>query len=485
MKNNEKLLELIQKLVGEPISVDCYRFNELRFFDNGNVLGYSQFNEILLLLGFDRITQSFFQFLVDQEIVYDRGSAIRSLTQLEKGVTAFRKMAILIYANVKFGFKELARDANELRYQLLTLAPYPEEDFAYRHLPILTIEPIKPEETYLLGYKIKDKLIEDIKNNPQDLDLQALNIRRVEIIEVGKRNQISYLTSDHLDVYVATSMRLRHEFISVSRTVQQLEGQKILRDLSLRFFDPTQAYCENRIDKGLSEGLMLKRAKCTVYLVQESDTLGKDSELASTLAQGKPVVAIVPNGNVEFVNNQIALFKESYRASSDKTIILELLKIYDPSIAWSSSDEGKTIREYINDQDGISDDQVLKILYAKAKKHYDDRFKTLFEIHPLGIQVDLETGVATGVLVVRDIESCAKLIRSHVLRLVEYDIHDNIENGTNYTYLREKISGCVYRVITGDPVLTNAFWNFYLNEPHELPQSNEHVGLNKYNEPNE
>jgi len=87
--------------------------------------------------------------------------------------------------------------------------------------------------------------------------------------------------------------------------------------------------------------------------------------------------------------------------------------------------------------------------------------------HPLGIQVNLESGVATGVLVVRDIDSCARLIRSHVLKVVEYDIFDVNENGVEYTYLQEKLSDCIYRVITGDPVLTNSFWNFYLNETNE------------------
>jgi hypothetical protein len=447
--------------------VECSRFTELKFFENGNVLGYSQFNEILLLLGFDRITQSFFQYLVNQEIEYKHNSSIKSISQLEYGITEFRILAILLYANVKYGFKELARDSEELEYQLLTLAPLDKVTFTKRHEPILKINLIKPEETYLLGYKIRDKLLEDFKNNPNDPNLIALDKRRLEVIEIGTRNQVAYLTSDHLDVYVATSMRLKHEFITVNRTVHQLEEQKVLKDLSLRIFDPTQAYCENRIDKGLSEGLMLKRARCTVYLVQETDTLGKDSELASTLAQGKPVIAIVPIGNEEYVKSQIALFKESYNTYDKKTIILELLKIYDPLVAWSNDDVGQAIRSYINNVGNITEEQVLKILYAKAEKHYNDRFNTLVRSHPLGIQVDLETGVATGVLVVRDVETCAKLIRSHVLKVVEYEIHDTIEKGVEYTYLREKLSQSIYRVITGDPVLTNAFWNFYLNEPRE------------------
>jgi hypothetical protein len=467
MNNREKVKDLIQKLVGKHTNVDCNRYNELDFFENETVIGYSQFNEILLLLGFDRITQSFFQYLVDRKLEYKSGSAIKSLSQFEKGVTEFRKLAILLYANVKYGFKELARNTDELEYQLLTLSPLRKTDFNNRHNPILAIEKIAPEDTYLLGYKIRDRIKDALNDNPEDPEFKFLDKKRFDIIKIGKRNQLAYLTSDHLDVYIATSMRLKHEFISVNRTVMQLEAHKSLKNLSLRLFDPTQAFCENRIDKGLTEALMLKRAKCTVYLAQESDTLGKDSELASTLAQGKPVIALVPRGNEEYVNGQINLFKEAYPDYAQRKIIAELLKAFDPSLAWAKDADGENIRGYIDGSKELSDEQMLKILYTKAEKHYDDRYKTLVESHPLGIQVDLETGVATGVLVVRDIESCASLIRSHVLKIVEYEIFEKIEDAGEYTYLKEKISGCIYRVVTGDIVLTNAYWNFYLNEPNE------------------
>ena len=33
-------------------------------------IGFSQFNEVLLLLGYDRITESFFQFLIDGSSEY-------------------------------------------------------------------------------------------------------------------------------------------------------------------------------------------------------------------------------------------------------------------------------------------------------------------------------------------------------------------------------------------------------------------------------
>ena len=71
----------------------------------------------------------------------------------------------------------------------------------------------------------------------------------------------------------------------VNKVIAEVFASPGLAKLKIRCFDPTQAYCLDRIDKGLAEGLMSKRAQCTVYLRKEADTLGKDSELASTLAQ--------------------------------------------------------------------------------------------------------------------------------------------------------------------------------------------------------
>ena len=75
--------------------------------------------------------------------------------------------------------------------------------------------------------------------------------------EKGIRNQRAYLTADHLDVYVATSMRQRHEYLEVAEFAKQVSANDQIRSLKLRWFDPTQAYCSDRIDKGVAEALML------------------------------------------------------------------------------------------------------------------------------------------------------------------------------------------------------------------------------------
>lgn len=187
-------------------------------------------------------------------------------------------------------------------------------------------------------------------------------------------------------------MRLLHEFVTVKKTISSFSTHPLLAGLNLRWFDPTQAYCIDRVDKGLSEGLMLKRAKCTIYLAQESETLGKDSELASTLAQGKPVIALVPLGDKKYVNDLLELLVDTYKDLKRKQIILDQLKVFDPSLAWGNSDDSKRIRFFIDNPDLCDKSEILEHLYEKAKKYFDDRFKTLHDSHPLGLQVDLDFG---------------------------------------------------------------------------------------------
>src|SRR5207249_585684 len=83
-------------------------------------------------------------------------------------------------------------------------------------------------------------------------------------------------------------------------------------------------------------------AQCTVYSVQDTDTLGKDSELAATLAQGKPVIAFVPTIDVE---DRVGVLREE-----DPGTIQDRLRFVlyaDDAFAGSvSGDDLKFVREF-------------------------------------------------------------------------------------------------------------------------------------------
>ncbi len=465
MNDIEKIKELLEKLTGQkaPFQQGLQDRVSPTFMNDG--LGLSQLNEILLLLGFDRVSSSFFQYLYQSSengchvySEYEHGIAFSSLDKLSIGINLFREAALIVYGNVKYAFKTLSIDDKELKTIVDISQPIDENIFMNRHDPILPIKTILPEDAYLTGYIIEKQLKARIESSPNDTEAKELEEKREKIVDEAKMNQEAYLTSDHLDVYVATSMRERHEFLTISKLTQEIFKNPSITPLKLRWFDPTQAYCIDRVDKGLSEALMLRRAACTIYLAQESDTLGKDSELASTLAQGKPVIAYVPSVNEEYLNSYFTDLKNAYSEKDFKTTLINQLKIFNNDSAWF---EPQT-RNWLNDNSLISEDSLKEILSKQMTNNYDKRAKTLKEIHPLGIQVNLDTGVANGVLVVRNAEDCANLIKRIITRTLEVELIEE----TRYTCLVEKISGCVFRVMTKDEMLTNAFWNFYL-EPAE------------------
>ena len=422
-------------------------------------IGYSQFNELMLILGYDRVSTAFFQYMVNSRTEYAPGTAIKSVAQLREGVERVRRLSLLFFGNIKFGFKTLSRDADTLRLYVSIVQPRALNTFRSRHTAISPIIEIPEQQTYYLGYMIESNLNARIAANPNDTEAKAELEKRKTLVATGIQNHVNYLASDHLDVYVATSMRERHEYVAVSRFTKELFATKALAKLNLRWFDPTQAFCENRIDKGLAEALMLKRAKCTIYLAQESDTLGKDSELASTLAQGKTVIAYVPQFDEADIDRHLMAVRVSSPETDERSIVLGQLRLCDPLAAWNDPQVGSWIAE----PPRMNLKAAKGKLAAKMKAHYDKRAKMLREDHPLGIQVNLDTGVANGVLVVRTIPQCAELVRRVITKTLEFDIEELSEKGGNFCVLREKVSKCIYRLMTRDEMLSNSFWNFYLN----------------------
>lgn len=464
MDSLKRLEKLLQDLTGKKAPFNnAFPVESQKLLKQEIGLGYSQLNELLLLKGYDRISQSFFQYLVDGTTEYKTASEIKNFEAFKKGIDRFRTIAIFLYGNIKYAFRTLSKDPDELNIWLSTLEPITSEEYRMRRDPVVPIVEIPPDETFYLGYVIEKEIKDKLAANPDDKVARDDDKKRIEIVKRGEINHNAYLASDHLDVYVATSMRERHEYVYVNRIIKKIFQHDILAPLKLRVFDPTQAYCKNRVDKGLSEALMLRRAVCTVYLAQESDTFGKDSELASTLAQGKPVIAFVPNADEDFCTQIISDLKKNQPDTSDSEIMINQLKTFDHSLAWDDEE----VQGWIRSPEDVDEKKVRKKFESVVKQHFDKRSEMLCHVHPLGIQVHIETGVANGVLVARTVEECARLIDRIVTKNLEFDLdvkmEDNgAENKVEYLYLKEKISGCIFRVVTGDEMLTNTFWNYYI-----------------------
>jgi len=284
-------------------------------------------------------------------------------------------------------------------------------------------------------------------------------------------------------------MRHKWEFEETFDFINKVFGKRYLRQLNLRHFDPTQSKCSNPRDKGLIEGLMLKMALCTIYMAQESDTMGKDSELAATLAQSTPVIAYVPKYESDADIDAYSKKIEKYPLDFFKKRLLILraeevfddpecskkLRAYDPSFEeridaflkkldeyralqpfslWFEKDD----REF--KQNGLFSN-ICRILAIAESYNFERRAQLLKERHPLSMQVDLQSGVANGVLVVRNHEECSELLYRILTNSMEFIISHEGKPDKGYTILKEKVSMSPFRVVTDYERLTNSFWNLF------------------------
>jgi hypothetical protein len=280
------------------------------------------------------ITEHFYQYFF--------GSA-DDLAKFEAGVEKFRVKAMWLYGSFRFALKELGSSTKQnFETEIRKTEPRPAADFEIREV-FRDIEPIPISDLGLLGYisgkqKIADldiclETVELLNAEPTkvaailsaigsekqkriseilapyeisfpsagtgNLDsatlasmvstikerVDSLRSRQENAVSIGLKNTHRYLTLPYLDVYVATSMRTQEDYEKQSHFIQQVFADPQVRDLKLRYFDPTLSYANDRITKGLVEMLMLRRAHVTIYTASREDTLGKDSELAATLAK--------------------------------------------------------------------------------------------------------------------------------------------------------------------------------------------------------
>lgn len=403
-------------------------------------LNKARFDQLMLHCGRRLPTLGFYEYFF---------AAVRTISDFERAVERFRICAALLFGNFKYGYRTLATsDEKEFRNWIRRVEPADKAEFTDRE-EFTEIEKIPEDDLYLLGYVSSAELndldlcleaIRRLKSTGDSIDqvlgklgvekqrkiseiltkhslsfpaagsagltpeaLQGLEVRLVQIIEplrartksaqeIGQKNTDRYLTLSYLDVYVATSMREKQDYTDQHHFIRQVFEHSDVKPLRLSYFDPTLSYVDDRITKGLIECLMIRRARITLYNAGYEDTLGKDSELASSLAQGKPVIVYVPVG-----------------------------------------------------QD------------AESKEKLKRREKLFKEDHPLGLQIDIRTGVAHGVIVVRTPNDCARMLSKTLLRTLELEfVHQQ-----NIHMLREKETKSILRVVSDDPHLTHIFWTYF------------------------
>jgi hypothetical protein len=415
--------------------------------DNNDVgLTFGRFNQLMLACGRPMSKLPFYEYFF---------KGVSTTAAFEGAVERFRVKAMWLFGNFKFAYRRLAT-AEESKFNDLISRTESRSSttFASRE-PFAEIQEIPEGDLGLLGYiskqavndlafavqtlrmmvqkwdergtllaalgepksqKIRELLLEKEVTVPVDglsgfghselssvidrlgFQLKNLQERQARAEEIGIQNTQRYLVLPYLDVYVATSMRSDADFVSQHTFVKDLFQNAGVRELNLRYFDPTVSYDPDRVKKGLIEALMLRRAAVTIYIAGAEDTMGKDSELAATLAQGKPVIVFV-------------------QAEPRFVAVEGRVKPVD--------------------------------MERRAKSFRVD--------HPLGLQISARTGVAHGIIVVRTIDECAEMLRKVML----HDLGLSVKHESGNFLLVEDKTKSVVRVVTDDPLLSHSFWSYF------------------------
>ena len=142
-------------------------------------------------------------------------------------------------------------------------------------------------------YLTADDFLDDPIVDEADLIEKIKRVHRAyeNARKIALKNTKTYLSMvSDLDVYVATSMRERSDFLKMAEFCDRIFSDSSLSDFNIRYFDPTLSAAKHHEDKGLIECLMVRRARALVLYAGSRDSFGKDAEAAMALSLGKPVI---------------------------------------------------------------------------------------------------------------------------------------------------------------------------------------------------
>jgi hypothetical protein len=140
---------------------------------------------------------------------------------------------------------------------------------------------------------------------------------------------------------------------------------------------------------------------------------------------------------------------------------VDKMDAFEAKMLWKSVSDPGAVGKFTR-ENSVDLKKFCRIIAESEKVIYEKRALTLQRHHPLAIQVNLDTGVANGVLVARNPKTCVELLFRILTNQLEFDVEDDQQ--TNCWLLVERLTKSVFRVVTKDRKLTNCFWNFYRRE---------------------
>jgi transcriptional regulator with XRE-family HTH domain len=410
------------------------------------------------------------------------------------------------------------RELYQLSVALNELATYIENDH-FGSLEGFSTKKLRRIQTLLRTFDSELQLEETLfsKVDPEEIRKEAIRLspedselnRIAETQESGQLNLTSYITEPIMDIYIATSLRERADFISVRSFTEKVFHSPLLSPLNLRYFNPVYSWVADRVAKGLFDAVMLSRASLIIYMAQKSDTIGKDTVVSQALTTGKYVLLYVPcliyepNGinssvlmqksiselitilndlgldNDEEEEDKIELIRKILYSQLINLELIEFAKLV--LLHWADYDLYSEFRSLPNEDrylinlyldaliscelDNIPVPNVeirdaLVNLLIHVTLFFERRAYTFKEVHPVYFTYLPKVDCLNGLIVTRSINECINIIHQILSNSLETEL---IQDYGGYR-LVEKATNSTLRVVSKNALISNAYLNqFYLD----------------------
>ncbi len=151
------------------------------------------------------------------------------------------------------------------------------------------------------------------------------------------------------------------------------------------------------------------------------------------------------------------------------------LRYFDPTLSAAEGHEDKGLIECLmvkcakvlvymaGEKESFGKDAEAAMALSLGKPvifHCDaERSLRLFrDVHPLSRLINFETGVAVGVIVTSNTSDVATILYRIFNNDMEYEL---VQAKPRHLQLKDRLTGSVVRLQTGDDLLRETFWNYY------------------------
>lgn len=163
------------------------------------------------------------------------------------------------------------------------------------------------------------------------------------------------------------------------------------------------------------------------------------------------------------------------RIFSDKRLQDLQLRYFDPTLSAAAGHEDKGLIECLmvrcakvlvycaGDRESYGKDAeaAMALSLGKPVIFYCDserRHRFYRDVHPLSRLIEFDTGVAVGAMVTDHLAEVSELLYRIFENKIEYELE---KPKPGYLRLKERVTGSVVRIQTGDELLSETFWNSY------------------------